>query len=141
MFERLLSDRKVEERYVRSGRIFGAAVSYIYMGEAVGFKKMLRNWEKREAEYARRGYRTISLDDFVESGGYGKPLLHTDAKRAEGEEPVFHARIYREEYLGKIEPMIDPFAGKVQTGTYVLPSTKGKKNVKRAKRKPKVRKH
>lgn len=122
MFKRFFSDRNVEERYVRIGQIVGAAVSYSYMGEPIGFKRMVRNWEKWETEYAWRGYRTISLDDFIESGGYGRALSNLGVKRALGEDPIFHARRYRERYLGKVKPVIDPFKGDVQTGTYTPPS-------------------
>ncbi|MEN9342383.1 MAG: hypothetical protein RIQ54_639, partial [Candidatus Parcubacteria bacterium] len=57
-------------------------------------------------------------------------------KRAEGEEPVFHAKIYREVYLGKIQPAVnlselmrpvepnEPLESRVQVGTYFVPSTK-----------------
>ncbi len=141
MFKRLLSDCEVERRYLRAGRISGAVVSLIYLGEPVGFEEMLREWEKWEAEYARRGYRTISLDGFIEAGGYGRPLLNIGIKRDQAEEPILHDRIYREDYLHKIRPVINPFAGEIQTGTYAQPSTEGKKNRKTAKRKPKARKH
>lgn len=151
MFKRFLSDRKVKESYLDAGNLVGAAVSYSYMGEPIGFKRMVRRWESWEREYVRRGYRTISLDEFIESGGYGKPLPNLGTKREEGEEPVFHAQLYREHFLGKIEPVIDPFKYEIQTGFYVLPSTKklaegSKRKGKSGKRKkgrknPKARKH
>ncbi|QQG46576.1 MAG: hypothetical protein HYY55_01880 [Candidatus Niyogibacteria bacterium] len=136
MFERFMTDKRVEKRYAEAGRIFGHAVSYIYMGECIGFDSMLAKWEKLEAEYAKRGYRTLPVDDFVAHGGYGTPLKNLSVKRAEGEEPVFHARIYREVYLGKIRPVVNlselmrPIEpgespeSRAQVGTYFVPSTK-----------------
>jgi hypothetical protein len=125
----LLADKTVENEYVNAGAQFGSAVSYIYMGECIGFKSMLNTWGGWEQEYAKRGYRTVSLDDFIELGGYGKsidPLL--GVKRGEKEEPVYHAQIYENEFLGKIEPSIDIAKmmsdGQPQVGEYGLPSTK-----------------
>ena len=128
MFESLLTDRQVIKRYVEAGSQFGVAVSYIYMGECVGFARMLSKWEKWEVEYAKRGYRTLPIDDFINSGGYGKPLKNIEVKRDQDEKPVFHANIYKNVYLGKVEPMIDIQkmiqTGKPQFGNYSLPSTK-----------------
>ena len=136
MFERFMTDKRIEKRYAEAGRIFGDAVSYIYMGECVGFDSMLAKWEKLEAEYAKRGYRTLPVDDFVAYGGYGTPLNDLGVRRAKGEEPVFHAKIYREVYLGKIRPAVnlselmrpaepnEPPESRVQVGTYFVPSTK-----------------
>ena len=136
MLERFMTDKQVEKRYAEAGRVFGDAVSYIYMGECVGFDGLLAKWEKWEAEYAKRGYRTFPVDDFVAYGGYGTPLKDLGAKRTEGEEPVFHAKIYREVYLGKIQPAInlselmrpteqnEPPESRAQVGTYFVPSTK-----------------
>ena len=139
MLERFMTDKQVEKHYAEAGRIFGDAVSYIYMGECVGFADLLAKWEKWEAEYAKRGYRTLPVDDFVAYGGYGTPLENLSAKRAEGEETVFHAKIYREVYLGKIKsavnlselmkPVPTNDSGtqpepQAQFGTYFVPSTK-----------------
>jgi len=133
MLERFRSDKWIKTRYAEAGRIFGDAVSYIYMGECVGFDRMLANWEKLEAEYAKRGYRTLLVDDFVAYGGYGTPLKDLGVRRAEGEEPVFHAKIYREDYLGKIRPALnlselirlaepnEPPESRAQVGTYSVP--------------------
>ncbi|MFA6338607.1 MAG: hypothetical protein WCW87_00915 [Candidatus Paceibacterota bacterium] len=67
---------------------------------------MLTRWQKWEAEYARRGYHTLSLDNFIASGGYEEPLTGLSVKRSDGEESVFYAQIYREEFLGKFQPVI-----------------------------------
>ena len=96
MFKRFLTDKQVEKRYVKAGAIFGDAVSYIYMGECVGFDKLLAKWEKWEAEYTKRGYRTLPLYDFVAYGGYGTSLKGLGEKYAEHEDVVLHAKIYRE---------------------------------------------
>ena len=136
MFTRFLTDKQVEKRYVKAGAIFGDAVSYIYMGECVGFDKLLAKWEKWEAECAKRGYRTLPLDDFVSYGGYGTPPKGLGEKHTEHEDVILHAKIYREVYLGRIRPDVNvselmrPFEpnetpeSRIQVGTYFIPSTK-----------------
>ena len=127
MFERLFSDSFILKRYKKAGLAFGDMVSYLYMGECVGFPEALKRLKKWEAECARRGYRTISIDSFVESGGYGNPLEGLGARRAEGEDPIFHAQVYEDRFYGKVEPQVDLQKllndGVSQSGTYELPST------------------
>jgi len=126
LFRNLLTDWLVEKLYVRAGGIFGDAVSYLYIGECAGFEDLLNRWAKWEKEYARRGYKTLSLDDFIDYGGYGKPLEGLGVKIEPGQ-LVLHAEIYRQHYLGKTEPIAD--WKKVMDGgcyvvvTYALPST------------------
>lgn len=121
-----LSDKTVEKKYARAGEVFGDVVSYIYMGECVGFKRMLKSWARWEREYARRGYRTLILDAFVDSGGYGMALDGLGTKRGVDELPIFHAQIYAERFLGKIKPIINfeemKRTRQPQCGTYFLPS-------------------
>ncbi len=125
---RLLPDSAVEKRYVRAGATFGDAVSYLYIGECIGFEGLLNKWANWEEEYAHRGLRTVSLDRFVDLGGYGKPIDDVIGQRREnGEEPIFHAQIYRNEFLGKVAPVVNlekmMTEGGIQTGQYRLPST------------------
>lgn len=127
------NDSQVEKAYLEAGRVFGDAVSYIYMGECIGFSKLLDEWAKWEKEYAERGYRTISLDAFVQYGGYGKKIENLNEVRDKGEDPIFHSEIYQKIYLGRIAPVLDMKAllkpgASHQMGTYILPSTKEKKN-------------
>lgn len=123
-FVRFFSDRQVEKRYVRAGAVFGDAVSYLYMGVCVGFIRRFKTWARWEKEYASRGFRTVSIDAFIEHGGYGKNLSGIGKKREGGEEPIFHAERYRKEYLGKILPTPNLFQlDKPRTGTYYLPTT------------------
>jgi hypothetical protein len=126
LLKRLLSDSKVQEKYVKAGSIFGDAVSYLYMGECVGFENLLNIWDKWEQEYAKRGYKTLSIDKFIEHGGYGESIADVVGKKRGEEEPVHHAKIYRQEYLGKFKPVIDMKAlieNGEQAGVYHLPST------------------
>lgn len=120
-------DEKIQ-RYVDTGAIFGDAVSYIYMGQCVGFEARLQAWEEAEEAYAALGFRTLSLDDFVDYGGYGKELMGLKVARDEGEVPIFHARFYRENFLNKVEPLIDldkmQETGDIQCGNYEMPSTR-----------------
>ncbi len=119
------------KKYVRAGSDFGDAVSYIYMGECVGFKRKRACWCRWEKEYARRGYRTISLDAFIECGGYGAPLQNLGARREANETPVYHAEIYRELYLGKVRPVFTPaeMLDGERVGICVLPSTEIDKQI------------
>lgn len=128
-FVKLMSDKKVEKRYLSSGASFGDAVSYIYMGQCVGFESMLDDWAEWEKEYSTRGYKTISIDDFLSFGGYGKSIDHLlGKKRKRNEKPILHAEIYRELYLGKIKPAVNLKKmmkdGKSQLGNYIVPTTK-----------------
>ena len=129
------TDKQLQENYLRAGGHFGDAVSYIYMGECIGFKKLLDTWARLEHEYADRGFRTISLDAFIEYGGYGKDITDLlGVQRDQDEKPVLHAELYRTHHLGKVQPTLD--LGKMiedkqpQMSTYQLPSTeKAAKNV------------
>ena len=120
-------DPDVINEYRNAGIAIGDAVSYIYMGECIGFDKLLDKWETTERQFSELGYRTISLDDFVSAGGYGKDLPEL-APRNVGEEPVFHAAYYREHFFQKIGPAINfdemMKTGEAQCATYAVPSTK-----------------
>jgi len=126
------SDSTIQKRYIQAGASFGDAVSYLFMGECRGFEELFNYWADLEQKYADRGYRTISLDRFIELGGYGNPIGEVIGKKREkGEEPIFHAQIYKKEFLGKIKPAVDlnqmMKGGKAQYGEYVLPSTEQNK--------------
>ncbi len=84
-FVYVLSDKQVERCYVYTGRIFGDALSYIAYGKCAGFDRMERRWAQWEKEYARRGYRTIDIKDFVGYGGYGQELTGLGIQREHGE--------------------------------------------------------
>jgi hypothetical protein len=116
--------------YQQAGGRFGYAVSYLYLGECEGFEELLSDWEVLEEKYAAAGYRTYSLDDFVELGGYNKPLPTILVRRKEGERPIYHAKMYRERFLHKVEPVVDfqrLSQGEMQIAQYRLPSTKNAK--------------
>ena len=121
-------DDEAVQRYIDTGAAFGSAVSFIYMGQCVGFDALLLDWEEAEQAYARLGFRTLSLDDFVDYGGYGKQLLGLKVLRDEGEDPVYHARFYRDNFLDKIDPVLDfnkmQETGEAQFANYAVPSTK-----------------
>ncbi len=128
LLKRFFTGSFVEKRYVHSGALFGDAVSYLYFGECPGFRNLLDKWEKWETEYALRGFRTISLDRFESFGGYSNSLDDVIGnKREPNEEPVFHAKIYRENFLGKINPVINLkkiFSEDIpQVTPYNIPST------------------
>lgn len=103
-----LSDKRLEKRYVKAGDLFGDTVSYIYMGKCVGFDQLLKKWAKLEKEYAKRGYKTLSLASFVAYGGYGVELKGLGVKREKDEEPILHAEIYRRHCLKQAPPAVAP---------------------------------
>jgi len=122
----LLSSSFVERRYVSAGRYYGDAVSYIYMGESGNMEQLLNIWAKWEKEYARRGFRTVSLDRFVEFGGYDRPINDIIGKRREeGEKPILYAQIYLEKFLGKFKPVVsvDEMIQHPTFRKYDIPST------------------
>lgn len=125
-----MTDQAVTERYTEAGGEFGGAVSYLYMGECIGFEELFNVWALWELEYAKRGYRTLSIDDFVGYGGYGKDISpQLSVRRTAGEPFILHAEMYRQRYLGKIAPIVDMAAllkpgAQPQCGLYELPSTK-----------------
>ncbi|MFH0831247.1 MAG: hypothetical protein V1886_00035 [archaeon] len=129
LLRKLLSDKSVEKNYLHSGALFGGDVSYLHMGECLGFKSHLSNLSRWEQEYAKRGFKTVSIDDFIELGGHGKSISSLlGVKRKPDEKIILHAELYRQHYLGKIKPAIDLGRmmkdGKQQFGTYSNPSTK-----------------
>ncbi len=98
----------IVEQYVRSGAVFGEALSYLYMGECVGFHGMKVRWAKLERLYAELGYRTIPVEDFLEYAGYGKALDHLiRVKRTDGEEAKLHAVTFQLRYEEGILPELD----------------------------------
>ena len=98
----------VEGFYLTSGTDFGEAVSDIELGECTGFEKMLEKWASWEKEYARRGFKTISLDKFIEQNydNHSADKL-SRIKRDKNEAPIFHAELYKKHYLGKTHPSIN----------------------------------
>lgn len=120
-------NERLVQKYIKAGAEFGDAVSYLYIGECIGFEELLNAWAKKEKEYADKGFRTIPIDDFILYGGYGKEIKGINQLRKPKEEPIFHAEIYRERFLGKIPPAInmdEVFKGNIQYGTHIVPSTK-----------------
>ncbi len=89
-----LSDKEVENYYIEAGAEFGDAMSYDYLGKCHDFDSFFLDWARWELEYSKRGYRTISLNDFISYGGYGKPLKGLGVKRKEGEQIILYSVIY-----------------------------------------------
>ena len=123
-----LSDKEVQDKYAEAGAEFGDADSYSVCGEVAGLEAMLLNLVKWELEYSRRGYRTISINDFIDYGGYGrlygKSLKGLGIKREINEKIVLHADIYRKRCFKKTKPVIDIVeifkTGKAQSGTRII---------------------
>ncbi len=122
------SDIKIIEKYRNIATEIGDILSYTYLGEPIGIERMVKRWAKAEKAYANLGYRTISLNGWVQHGGHGKSIDDIwMKKRDEDEEPVYHADVYKEKYLGKIIPVFNLKEmvedGQPQFGTYSDPST------------------
>jgi len=101
MLEKLI-DKYVQGRYVKAGMIFGNALSYKHFAIAVDFDYILTKLVRWEKRYAKRGYHTISIKDFVDYGGHGKPLKNLGIRRNDNENSIFYAGIYLKMYLKKI---------------------------------------
>jgi hypothetical protein len=103
-----LKDKTVESEYIGAAATVGNALSYYYLGEPVNMKQLVRDWKVWEEEYARRGFRTIDLGRLVNYGGYGETLDDVvGQKRLFDEEPIYHAKLYETECLGKLKPLFD----------------------------------
>jgi hypothetical protein len=121
------SDEDVTAEYIRAGNIFGLSVSDVgSMGEHLAFEDDLDAFERAEEAYAAKGFRTLPIDDFVASGGWGHPLRGLSVRREPGEPAVYHGRYYRDHYLGRVSPAVDFTAligGSLVEGSYTTPST------------------
>ncbi|MBI4153765.1 hypothetical protein HY501_00355 [Candidatus Woesearchaeota archaeon] len=91
-FIRLLPDSVVEKHYIRAGAAFGEAISYTAVKYS-RFERLLDKWVGWEEEYARRGYRTLSTEEFTSLG-----LSTIGRRRAEGEKPIFYAKEHKEQF-------------------------------------------
>lgn len=129
-----LTNDEMQTIYAREGSNFGSVVSHLAMGECIGFREMFESWAFWEREYTRRGFVTLSVDAFVDAGGWGHSLDGLLGKwRLVNEYPIYHAERYREHFLGKMPKGIleGGFGGLVdENGTpriivaqYPIPST------------------
>jgi hypothetical protein len=119
------SDRSLTKAYAWVGEELGEAVSYSYMGEPDGFEELLDEWGRLEGEYARRGFHTIPLLDFVVAGGNGRRVDGLSEWRANNEKLILHAEVYRN-WRGEhssATSMINLVNDGVQVGTLVIPDT------------------
>jgi hypothetical protein len=120
-------DQKVEA-YTLAGGEIGSAVSCIYLGECIGFDKLLDQWEVTERAYSALGFRTLSIDDFTSyARDYGTDVNRLlRVPRKQGEPVVLHAAYYREHFFRKVgmhEAVKKALGGEVAVGNYVMPST------------------
>ncbi|GEM_PF-6026375 len=95
------------QKYIEAGKSIGVDLfDVVAAGEPIGFEEKFNLWAKLEREYARRGYKTIGTFMFISALGSDAACdLFTDKcvgkKRNAGEKPVFHAEIYRNNFLGR----------------------------------------
>lgn len=114
----------VQRRYLRAGGAISAEVSYLYMGECVGFGDLLDEWQEAEREYAAVGFRTFPIENLAAFGGWGKTLDGVGLFRDAGEKPVYHALLYRKHYYGKRVPMsVQKHPGGMISGEWLPPHT------------------
>lgn len=127
--KKLLPTFYVQKKYADYGMKFADAVSYLYAtGETPEFVSLFEKWSEWEKEHSRRGYRTTSLDAFIYFIEHNLPAKKlVNYKRVDEEEIKLHSEIYRQNFLGKVKPMIDLEKmiqdGKPQFGTWTVPST------------------
>jgi hypothetical protein len=104
-----LSDKEVQDNYVEAGNKLGdvaGSISMYEMRKYADSDNALMNWVRWELEYSMRGYRTLSLDDFIEHRKCGAPLKDLAVKREPNEKIFFHASACRQNYYKKIKPGI-----------------------------------
>lgn len=99
-FIRKMSDDWILRRYVAAGIKFGEATEDLYLsGEPKGFKNCFDRWARFEEEHAKRGYRTISSNQFVLQKNRTETLIsNLGWKRPFDEKPCFFAEKFRESY-------------------------------------------
>lgn len=100
LFKKIMPDWKVEMNYVKAGILFAKAI----LINCIEFEleKNLNLWEKWEEEYSKRGYKTISMEDFFEISKQEEKLYTLlNKRRAEGEEPIFHSKNFKYGYFLK----------------------------------------
>jgi hypothetical protein len=106
-FKRLLTNCFVIKRNLSAESQIGYALSYMMNREFIESEGLLKRWDVWEAEYARRGFRTISLERFVQLGGYNQPVNDVlGLKRNSDEDTILHALIYRYWFIYKPTPTI-----------------------------------
>jgi len=116
-FKRFRTDSGVTKNYVSAGRVLGAALSMRGYGEAVGIQKRIRQLVGWEREYASRGFRTISTVDFTQAGGWNKDIGNlVGVKREEGEEPIFHAQKFQQNYRTSRALGMEGMMAAIETG-------------------------
>jgi hypothetical protein len=85
---------------------------------------------KRVRTFSGRDYQLFM--DYQQAGGrFGYAVSYLYLGECEGfEEPIYHAKMYRERFLHKVEPVVDfqrLSQGEMQIAQYRLPSTKNAK--------------
>ena len=98
-FKWFRTDSGVTKKYVSAGKALGFAISLLAYGESIDMQKRIARLVGWEGEYVGRGFRTISIDDFTQAAGWKENIADlVGVKREEGEEPIFHAQEYQENY-------------------------------------------
>ena len=100
VMKKILEDaNEVERAYLTSGAALGEALSYSIYGKIIRLDRKVHRLVQAERAYADLGHRPMSIDAFVELGGWGKDISDQfRQKRAEGEDPIYHARQYQEDF-------------------------------------------
>lgn len=102
---RLYTDRRIIRLYRQSGQSFAAALVGSLHGRNLMLPECFLEWEFWEREYARRGFRTISLDAFVQPYLYGSSK-ELGIKRAPDEPPIYNAQGYLDSREIKFEDLL-----------------------------------
>ncbi len=102
---RLYTDRRVTRLYRQSSQSFAAALVDSLHGRNLMLPGCFLEWEFWEREYARRGFRTISLDALVQPYLYGS-REKLGIRRAPDEPPIYNAQDYLDSREIKFEDLL-----------------------------------
>lgn len=71
---KLFLEKKLLNRYTEVGKDLGDAISYSYMGQICGFKKLKKKFVKLQNRIVAKGYTPYTINQLVDAGGYGNIL-------------------------------------------------------------------
>ena len=95
---KLLPFKIIEYYYLKCGKKFADlhVLRRFSLTKKDEYKRAFADWTFWKYEYARRGYRTLSIEDFIEMGGLSGHIHEEDVrvKREKDEEPSLHQDIF-----------------------------------------------
>ncbi|OVE81668.1 hypothetical protein BVY03_03445 [bacterium K02(2017)] len=105
-FDPIVFDQ-VTSTYLSAGGQIGLALSPYSSPSTAQIRKLAQKWMSAERAYIGIGMRSISLDAFIDSGGFDKSIEHLIGIQLKYlETPIFHAQDYIDQVLGNINPVL-----------------------------------